>query len=140
VENVGSQVPHHVAQRIEHVRDEIVQLLDKERGGEDLTVEFFRDLVHLLLVRRSWHRGRPGLLQCHYFQGSVEIPEKIFVNDLPDILGHELEQVDELFQAEAGRGQAVLEHFEVGVESLVGYAVQGQAVTEKLYEAGDPTQ
>ena len=62
------------------------------------------------------------------------------MDNLADILGHELEQVDELIQGKAGGGEAVLEHLQVRVKSLIGDAVKHKTMAEQLDDAGDPAE
>ena len=140
VQYLGRQTSHHGPQGIEHVGDEVIQRLHEKGGRKHLPVKLFRYPVNLLLILRTGYALTAGLMEGHDFQRSVKITEKILVDDLADVLGHELEKVDELIQGKACGREAVLEHLQVRVEALIGDAVKHHSVAEQLDDAGDPAE
>ena len=61
--------------------------------------------------------------------------QEVLDDDAAHIFGDELENVDILTEREASRGQTIAQHVEFRVETLVGDAVQLEAVAEELKAA-----
>ena len=131
----------HSAQRRQDAADEVVQRLHEEGIGEQVAVELLRLLAdegrRLALIEFPF--GVEELRDDDLQRIFVRL-EEVLDDDAAHVLGDKLEDVDILAEGEASGGQAIAQHVEFLVETLVSDAVEFEAVAEKFKNPIDLVQ
>ena len=123
---------HHAAQAADGIGDKGIQILDQKGRGQIIPQEFLRfDMIEFTAVPGHFDLLCSEHLGNNDLHRDLKKIKKVFADNLFDIVGHKLKNINVLVNRKAGRGQPEFKHIQMGVEPLIVNAVQCQTILKK---------